>query len=612
MKKRGGQSLRRVPLLPLAGLAITVVAGIAALVLSLAVARSNRWVAHTIRVQVAIVEVGERLASYESAYRGYMVRANPIMLPEVEEAHGGLIQRLDGLRRETADNPDRAKDVAELEQLIRARVEEAQRFAAARSRQTTADLAPLAAVSHGRQLMKQIRARMGAMFAEEARLLAARQQRTELLTAGLALGLAVAVTLVVAFAIMMIRDARARYYALEQAHDRTRAEMVARADAEDSLRQAHKMETVGQLTGGIAHDFNNMLAIVVGSLDIARRNRGIHQDRVDRAIAAALHGAERAATLVSRLLAFSRRQPLSPVPIDVNRLVSGMLDLLQRTLGERVTVETILPNGVRPCFVDPGQLENAILNLSVNARDAMAATGGRLTIETANETVTPSQATPEFPAGDYVLIAVIDNGTGMPPEVIRRAFDPFFTTKEIGKGTGLGLSQVFGFVTQSGGRVTIASEMGCGTSIRIHLPHYSGDVVVAQDDIVPAAVPGRPDEIILVTEDEPYVRQVSVDALRELGYTVFSAADGEEALRILAEQPAITLLFTDVVMPGMSGPTLGALARRQRPGLRLLYTSAYTPDQGDGWTAESEGLILPKPFTVAQLAAKVRSAIDAD
>jgi signal transduction histidine kinase/CheY-like chemotaxis protein len=598
------------PLLPLAGLAITVIAGIAALMLSLAVARSNRWVAHTIRVQVAIVEVGERLASYESAYRGYMVRGNPAILPDVEEAYGGLRRRLAGLKRETADNPDQAKNVAALERLIQARVEEAQRFAAGRPHQTIADIGALAAVSQGRQLMKQIRGRMGAMFAEEERLLTERQQHTEVLTTSLALGLAVAVTLVVVAAIMMMRDARARYYALLQAHDRTRAEMGARAAAEESLRQAQKMETVGQLTGGIAHDFNNMLAIIIGSLDIARRNRSTNQDRVDRGIAAALNGAERAATLVARLLAFSRRQPLSPVPIDANRLVQGMLDLLRRTLGERVSVETILPKDVWPCFADPGQLENAILNLSVNARDAMMTTGGRLTIETANVTIGPSQATAELGAGEYVLIAVVDDGTGMPPEVIRRAFDPFFTTKEVGKGTGLGLSQVFGFVTQSGGRVTIASEMGCGTAVRIHLPRYLGDVAMPVEEAMPAAVQGRPDETILVTEDEPYVRQVSIDALRDLGYTVVAAASGEEALRILAEQPDITLLFSDVVMPGMSGPTLGEFARRLRPGLRILYTSAYTPDRSDGWSAATEGMILPKPFTVAQLAAKVRSVID--
>jgi signal transduction histidine kinase len=607
----GEQSLRRVPWLPLAGLAVTVVAGIAAILLSLALARANRWVAHTIRTQVAIVEVSERLAAYESAYRGYMVRANPVMLPEVAEAYAGLDQRIEALRRETRDNPVQVRNFQDLTALIEARVSEAKLYTARRPNQTLDDIKTQAATSRGRALMKQIRARTAAMFDEEERLLAERQRWTEMLIGGLALGLAVAVTLVVAVAVMTTRDARERYNALEEAHDRTRAEMAAREAAEDELRQVQKMETIGQLTGGIAHDFNNMLAIIIGSLDMARRSRGKQEDRVDRGIAAALSGAERAATLVARLLAFSRRQPLSPEPIDVNRLVRGMSDLLRRTLGERVAVETTLAPGIWPCFVDPGQLENAILNLALNGRDAMAADGGRLVIESANVTVTPQDATSDLAAGDHVLIAVIDNGMGMSLAVIRRAFDPFFTTKEVGKGTGLGLSQVFGFVNQSGGHVTIVSELGQGTAVRILLPRHAGEVTTSPTEAMPVAAPGRPDEVVLVAEDEHSVRQLSVDALRELGYTVLAAANGEEALQILAGEPAVSLIFSDVVMPGMTGPELGEAARKLRPGIRVLYTSGYTPDaKDDRWPSEGEGAILPKPFTISQLAAKVRSAID--
>jgi signal transduction histidine kinase len=610
MSEPGEHTLRRVPLLPLAGLAITVVAGIAALVLSLAVGSANRWVVHSIHTQVAIVAVGEELASYESAYRGYMVRANPELLPEVDSAYRQLFQRLGTLREQTRDNPEQVRNLDILEPLIRERVAEAELFASRRPHQTLDDIRAQAPASRGRALMRLIRARIGAMFTEEERLLAERQHRTELLTGSLALGLAIAVTLVVIVAYMMMRDARDRYFALEQAHDRTRAEMAAREAVEGELRQAQKMETIGQLTGGIAHDFNNMLAIVIGSLDMARRSRGTNPDRVDRGIAAALNGAERAATLVARLLAFSRRQPLAPEPIDVNRLVDGMSDLLRRTLGERVTVQTLLTDGAWACFADPGQLENAILNLAVNARDAMGASDGELTIETANVTIPSSQSTPQLAAGDYVLIAVIDNGSGMSPAVIGRAFDPFFTTKEVGKGTGLGLSQVFGFVTQSGGGVAIASEIGSGTAVRIHLPRYDGGVVVTPDEVMPTALQGRADEVILVAEDEPYVRQISSDALRELGYTVLAAANGEEALQILEAQPEVALLFSDVVMPGMTGPVLGAAARKLRPGLRVLYTSGYTPDGSDGWAGIGEAAMLPKPFTIAQLAAKVRGAIE--
>jgi PAS domain S-box-containing protein len=378
--------------------------------------------------------------------------------------------------------------------------------------------------------------------------------------------------------------------------------------AEERLRQAQKMEAVGQLTGGIAHDFNNMLAVVIGALDLLERRLGQGRTDVDRYVAAARDGATRAAALTQRLLVFSRRQPLAPVPVNANALVAGMIELLVRTLGEDVTVETRLSPELWTAMTDPNQLENTILNLSVNARDAMP-DGGRLVIETANLSLAADPAaTLGLDGGDYVEIAVLDTGLGMSSEVAARAFDPFFTTKGVGKGTGLGLSQVFGFVRQSGGAVAIESEQGSGTTVRVYLP--------ARHDVTPAAEPlpddstevprARPGETVMVVEDEERVRAYSVEALRELGYGVIDARDGPEALRRIERGERAALLFSDVVMPEMTGRELARRALELLPGLKVLLTSGYSPDK-----AEPEERILTKPFSLEELARAVRAALDA-
>ncbi len=392
-----------------------------------------------------------------------------------------------------------------------------------------------------------------------------------------------------------------------------------RAIAEEALRQSQKMEAVGQLTGGIAHDFNNMLAIVIGSLDMASRRIGDTTGKLERSIATAREGAERAAALTGRLLAFSRQQPLAPIPIDANRLVAGMSELLRRTLGEQIAVETVLAGGLWPTFADPGQLENALLNLAVNARDAIIGDGGdgdggRLTIETANAHLDEAYAASrgEVRPGQYIMIGVSDTGSGMSPEVIAKAFDPFFTTKAVGRGTGLGLSQVFGFAKQSGGHVAIYSEVGEGTTVKLYLPRATGKVEPPTPMLPLDELPtGRSDEIILVVEDEQRVRHFSVDALRELGYTAISAANGAEALQILDQQPQIALLFTDIVMPEMNGRALSDLARAKRPDLKVLYTTGYTRNAVvHNGMLDAGVAFLPKPFTVAQLAIKVRDVLD--
>jgi PAS domain S-box-containing protein len=385
--------------------------------------------------------------------------------------------------------------------------------------------------------------------------------------------------------------------------------------AQDALRQSQKMDAIGQLTGGIAHDFNNMLAIVIGNLDIAQRHLARGGADMDRYLNHAREGATRASTLTQRLLAFSRQSPLSPSVVALNTLVASMSELLRRTLSEPVELETVLGGGLWLTHVDPNQLESAIINLAVNARDAMP-DGGKLTIETANAHLDERYATREVGVtpGQYVLVAVSDGGTGMPPEVISKVFDPFFTTKPVGKGTGLGLSMIYGFVKQSGGHVKIYSEPGQGTTVKIYLPRTFAAV---EDATVPTNYHDIPraafqSEVILVVEDEDAVRLMSGEALRDLGYTVHEAASGEEAINRFDSLQRVDLLFTDVVMPGMSGRELSDTLRRRNPDLKVLYTTGYTRNAIVHNGVLDPGVdILPKPFAVEDLAMKIREVLDA-
>ena len=403
---------------------------------------------------------------------------------------------------------------------------------------------------------------------------------------------------------------------------RSRVELEALVDertaalmaAEERLRHAQKMEAVGQLTGGIAHDFNNMLAVVIGALDLMERRLGDDRPDLKRYLDAAADGATRAAQLTQRLLAFARQSPLEPKPVDANAMVSGMLDLLSRTIGEQVRIEPVLAPELWWIEADPNQLENALLNLSVNARDAMPA-GGALVLETANVSIDAESGQAfEIPPGDYVQIAVTDTGSGMTVEVAAKAFDPFFTTKGVGKGTGLGLSQVFGFVRQSGGTVKLESVPGRGTTVRLYLPRRDGAVPVLPDPLANQSrteLPlGSPGEIVMVVEDEERVRTFSVEALRELGYTVVHAGSGAEALAMLDAGQAIQLLFTDVVMPEMSGPELAELVRARLPEAHVLFTSGYTGEAALTDAAGHPVTVLAKPFGVETLARRVRALLD--
>lgn len=409
---------------------------------------------------------------------------------------------------------------------------------------------------------------------------------------------------------------RERTAELEESNRCLLTEMHSRVQAEAQVRQLQKMEAVGQLTGGIAHDFNNMLAIIIGSLDLARR--GMQRDEreeVLRALQRATKGAQRAADLTARLLAFSRQAPLEPKVVDANALLAGMSELLGTTLGAGIRVETALGDHVWPLFADALQLENAIINLCVNSRDAMPS-GGRLILSTAStsfaELADAVHAGKDQHPGDYVVIGISDTGKGMSPEIKARAFDPFFTTKETGKGSGLGLSQVYGFVRQSGGHVRLHSVPGEGTLVQLYLPRHIGELV---DQPAPMPTPAAAEKqtagnVVLVVDDEADVRAIAAVALREEGYDVIEASDARHALSLLAANDSIDLLLTDVVMPDMSGRALADQAMARWPRLKVVFMSGY-----DQQAAMNEGNLAPgasllkKPFTLDELASRVRAAL---
>ncbi len=396
---------------------------------------------------------------------------------------------------------------------------------------------------------------------------------------------------------------------------RVAEEIERRSQAEEALRQSQKMETVGQLTGGIAHDFNNLLQIVNGNLDILCRKMPDEAAPLRRYAERAMIGTERAATLTQRLLAFSRRQPLAPQPTDINRLLPGMSELLHRTLGETIEVEAVLPPRVWLVETDKNQLENAIINLAVNARDAMP-DGGKLTIETSNTLLDDaySAQNPGVKPGQYVVLCISDTGIGMDADTVNKAIEPFFTTKDVGKGTGLGLSMVYGFIKQSGGHLKIYSELGEGTTVKIYLPRLVGKVAAAELSEESAAPAASGEETILICEDDEEVRAYSVEVLRELGYRVLEAADGASALGILKNtQAEVDLLFTDVVLPGgMSGAELAKAAIEFRPDLKTLFTTGYARNAIVHHGRLDAGVqLLTKPFSYADLAARIRDILDA-
>jgi signal transduction histidine kinase len=583
--------------------------------------RSARLVQHTLATEMRLNRVLSTVQDAETGQRGYLLSGNPAFLEPYDRAVQVIDHELEALSAEIADNPKQQAELVQLRAAIARRMTMLQ--ARISGRMAGEDATNLAVgLGQGRAAMDRVREIIGRMQDEEAEVLEQRVERMEGQAVLLRIALVGATLAVVALGGFAFADSRRRLAAAEAARDSLAAakaaleeEAASREAAEAQVRQFQKVQAIGQLTGGIAHDFNNMLAIVIGSLDLAKRRLSKDPEKAEACIDSALEGADRAAQLTARLLAFSRQQPLDPKVLDVNKLVGGMSELLRRTIGESLRVETVLAGGLWRTFADPGQLENAIVNLCVNARDAMPE-GGKLTIETANTHLDDAYAAAnvEVTAGQYVMISVTDTGTGMPPEVVERAFDPFYTTKGAGRGTGLGLSQVHGFVKQSQGHVKIYSEPGVGTTIKIYLPRNTGALDTGDGQARPVGeLPhARDGEIVLVVEDDERVRHLSVDALRELGYTVVQGADAAQALTVLTLQPRVDLLFTDVVMPDLDGRRLADRAREQRPNLKVLYTTGYTRNAiVHNGMLDADVAFLPKPFTVAQLALKVRQVLDA-
>ncbi|MDH7638172.1 CHASE3 domain-containing protein [Sphingomonas oryzagri] len=596
------------------GFVLLIASAVAAIWLSARQEAAVGWVSHTLEVENRINLIGSLITDAESGQRGYLLTGQSIYLAPYQAAVARIPAELDALREGTADNPRERQNLDDLRPAVQQKLSELGGSIALAHLGRGRDAVAVARTDTGRRYMVEVRAVLARMVSEENRLLADRVKSLRWFTIAARAALFVSAALVLILAYFAVRDASRRLAALERANQKLTKEIEDRHSAESQVRQLQKMEAVGQLTGGIAHDFNNMLAIVIGSLDIARRRlTGSEHPKIAQCLDNASEGAERAATLTARLLAFSRQQPLEPKVLDTNKLVGGMSEMLRRTLGERVQVETVLAGGLWRICADAAQIESALVNLAVNARDAMP-DGGKLTIETGNCELDERYAAAhdEVTAGQYVMLSVTDTGTGMPDSVIERAFEPFYTTKGVGRGTGLGLSQVFGFIKQSRGHIKIYSEIGRGTTIKLYLPRHIGEETLALTAAERSELPrGQSDEIILVVEDEAQVRHMTVDALRELGYTVVQAGDGNQALEQLALQPRIDLLFTDIVMPGMTGRELADRASRERPNLKILYTTGYTRN-----AIVHNGIVdygvafVAKPFSIEALAKKVRDVLD--
>jgi signal transduction histidine kinase/CheY-like chemotaxis protein len=577
------------------------------------------WVRHSLEVRAQLTRVLSLVQSAETGQRGYLLTGQDLYLGPYRMALDqlpGVLQRTQEL---ASDNPEQIKNLTQLRQLIQDKL--AELSATVNAYKAGHNDAALAIVNSdkGFQLMQEIRLSIGNMQSEEDRLLATRQ--TVAARSGMLLqaGVAIAFLLIGGVGILIARFTRGSFAALTAAHDRLALanrqlldQVTRREAAESQLRQAQKMEAIGQLTGGIAHDFNNMLGVIMGALDLIKRRVAKADYAIDRFLDAATIASERAATLTQRLLAFARQQPLSPQPLDANKMIAAMSDLLHSTLGEHIQIETVTAAGLWTVHADSQQLENALLNIAINGRDAMP-DGGKLTIETANAYLDEAYCAqnPEVRPGQFALIAVTDTGVGMSADVAARVFDPFFTTKPTGKGTGLGLSQVYGFVKQSSGHIKIYSEPGTGTTVKIYLPRLIADAKDIKRTTSEPMRTGDRNEIILVVEDDPLMRRLATEALHELGYTVFDCDGAANALATLDRVTDVKLLFTDVVMPEVNGKKLADEAVRRRPGLKVLFTTGYTANAVvHGGVLDTGVNFISKPFTLDQLAAKVRTVLD--
>jgi signal transduction histidine kinase len=533
------------------GFALLIVAVIASIVAAIASADADRWASHSLQVRQATTHLVSLVQDAETGQRGFLLTGDEGYLLPFTTAQKEIPAAEASLRTLTSDNPAQQSRLTNIYATIALKLQELSRTVDLAKTGNTTDGIAIVRSNEGRNLMREIRSEVDEFDEGDIGLENDRNHRASLLRSILLLITVAAGILAGLVAILVGVASRRQLRELSLTTRSLQAEIVERARAESALRQAQKMEALGQLTGGVAHDFNNMLSIIVGNLDLVLRRLSGEDARARVFAENALAGARRASELTKRLLAFSRMQPLQPASTDVNKCVSDMSELLRRTLGEGIELEAVLGGGVWRAIVDAPQLESALLNLVINARDAMEA-AGRLTIETANAELDQAYADAhvEVTAGQYVMIAVTDTGPGMTEDIMSRAFDPFFTTKRAGEGTGLGLGQVHGFVKQSKGHVKLDSEIGKGTTVKLYLPRDKSKVVRKEVQPSITADDARPkDHVVLVVEDDGGVRTFTVSALRELGYEAIEADTVAMARQKLAENPRVTILLTDVVLP---------------------------------------------------------------
>lgn len=560
------------------------------------------------------------LQDAEIGQRGYLLTGDESYLGPFFSAAESAPREIGALEAAAGASAARQAEVIEIRELAVRKMDEiTQTVSLARNgRRNEAML--IVQTDTGLNLMNRLRAAIAAAEAREQADIVDQMAAVDRSAVQLRLIVIGAGALLIAIGMLLVgavrnamRELRVSRDEARSAHERLIQEMGVREQAEAKIRQMQKMEAIGQLTGGVAHDFNNMLAVIISALQLAQRRLARGETDIARFTDAAVDAARRAATLTSRLLAFARRQPLQPTVFDPNRVIGGMQDLLRRTLGEHIEFEMVLGGGVWRVNTDVSELENAIVNVCVNARDAMPG-GGKLTIESSNAHLDDAYAASniDVAAGQYVMIAVTDTGAGMPPEVKAKVFEPFFTTKAVGKGTGLGLAHVHGFLKQSGGHVAIYSEVGHGTTVKLYLPRTH----LAESEAPTLAVmeelpPGDAATIILVVEDDERVRGLSVASLRELGYTVLHAETGAGALEMLDTHEGITLLFTDIVMPGMSGRKLADEVKQRHPRVKVLYTTGYTQNAiVHNGVVDAGARLLLKPYSLTDLARKIRAVLD--
>ena len=561
-------------------------------------------VRHTIAAQQSLLSISSSAHKADDAGIRFVLTGVDSFRADFDTAVATVQIEIGVLQDLVADNLEQTGLVARLRQNVSERLALISVPMSSRQNQGSAPPAFGSEIGAGSTAMNAVSATIDLLYANESTLLLTRlADVNRLLLAG---WIADAITVAGIAAAMVAWIGRERF------DGRALLRLSAESEkGQSQIRQMQKIETIGQLTGGLAHDLNNMLAVIISALNLTQKRLAAGDIKVERFVDSALDGATRAATLTSRLMAFSRQAPLNPEALDANKLIRRMSELMQRTLGETIQHQSVLNAGLWYTNADPIELENAILNLAINARDAMPK-GGKLSIETSNSRFDDTYAAQnDVPNGDYVLIAVTDTGEGMSPDTVAKAFDPFFTTKGVGKGTGLGLSQVFGFVKQSHGHVQIYSEPGLGTTVKIYLPRLND--VDPQQDIVTAKVEAWPNlsrdhsgDLILVVEDDARVREMTVAALRELGYMVLDANGATRALEQLDAHPTITMLFTDIVMPDVNGRQLAAEVLKRRPDIKVLYTTGFTRDAIVHSGKLDVGLnFIAKPFTLVQLDAKM-------